>query len=213
MRAHSLLAAAVLFAAASPVLAQGISLGEPSCLPVERNVVVHASATGEAPGGSARLYFRWKGHGEFYWVGLETEGGGRAWATPPKPRKQNDAVEEYAVLLDAAGREIARSETRTVPVTRDCRADLSPREHGFAQNLTIGETAANQQNKDVMGFLCDGIVTRVNPAGIRRADETCRTCVVAWWQKNEVLVPLATVGGVTTVTIIENRPEPSPSRP
>jgi len=213
MRAHSLLAAAVLFAAASPVLAQGISLGEPSCLPVERNVVVHASATGEAPGGSARLYFRWRGHGEFYWVGLETEGGGRAWATPPKPRKQNDAVEEYAVLLDAAGHEIARSETRTVPVTRDCRADLSPREHGFAQNLTIGETAANQQNKDVMGFLCDGIVTRVNPAGIRRADETCRTCVVAWWQKNEVLVPLATVGGVTTVTIIENRPEPSPSRP
>jgi hypothetical protein len=213
MRAHSLLAAAVLFAAASPVLAQGISLGEPSCLPVERNVVVHASATGEAPGGSTRLYFRWKGHGDFYWVGMETAGGGRAWATPPKPRKQNDAVEEYAVLLDAAGREVARSETRTVPVTRDCRADLSPREHGFAENLTIGETAANQQNKDVMGFLCDGIVTRVNPAGIRRADETCRTCVVAWWQKNEVLVPLATVGGVTTVTIIENRPEPSPSRP
>jgi hypothetical protein len=213
MRAQSLLAAAVLLAAASPAVAQSISLAEQSCLPLERNAVVRASATGEAPGGSARLYFRWKGHGDLYWVGMEPEGGGRAWATPPKPRRQNDAVEEYAVLLDASGREIARSETRTVQVTRDCRADLSPKERGFAENLTIGETTANQQGKDVMGFLCEGIVTRVNGAGIRRADEACRTCVVAWWQKNQVLLPIAAVGGVTTVTISENNPEPSPSRP
>ncbi len=213
MRAPSLLAAAILAVAASPLLAQSISLGEPSCLPLERNAVVHATATGEAPGGSTRLYFRWKGHGDFYWVGMETAEGGRVWATPPKPRRQNDSVEEYAALLDAAGREIARSETRAVPVTRDCRADLSPRERGFAENLTIGETVPNQQGKDVMGFLCDGIVTRVNGAGIRRADEACRTCVVAWWQKNDVLVPVATLGGVTTITIIENSPEPSPSRP
>jgi hypothetical protein len=213
MRAQSLLAAAILAAATAPALAQSISLAEQSCLPLERNAVVRASAAGEAPGGSARLYFRWKGHGEFYWVGLDPDGGGRLWATPPKPRKQNDAVEEYAVLLDGAGREIARSETRTVPVRGDCRSELSPKERGFAENLTIGETSPNQQGKDVLGFLCDGIVTRVNGAGIRRADEACRTCVVAWWQKNQVLIPLAAVGGVTTVTIIENRPEPSPSRP
>jgi hypothetical protein len=213
MRAQSFLAAAALVAVAAPALAQSISIAEQSCLPVERNAVVRTAASGEVAGGSARLYFRWKGHGDFYWVGLEPEGGGRSWATPPKPRKQNEAVEEYAALLDGAGREIARSETRTVQVTRDCRADLSPRERGFAQNLTIGETSPPQRGKDVLGFLCDGIVTRVDPAGIRRADEVCRTCVVAWWQKNEVLIPLGAIAGVTTVTVIENRPEPSPSRP
>ncbi len=213
MRAQSLLAAAVLFAAASPVLAQSISLAEASCLPVERNAVARATATGEAPGGGARLYFRWKGHGDFYWVAMEPEGGGRSWATAPKPRKQTDAVEEYAALLDDGGREIARSATLAVPVTRDCRADLGPKERGVAQNLTVGETGSQQQGKDVLGFLCDGIVTRIGFAGVRRADDTCRACVVAWWQKNEVLIPLATIGGVTTVTVIENSPEPSPSRP
>jgi len=213
MRARSLLATAVLFAASSPVLAQSISLAEQSCLPVERNAVVRATAAGAPAGGSARLYFRWKAHGEFYWSAMESDGGGRYWTTPPKPRKQNDMVEEYAALVDDGGREIARSEMRSVPVKSDCRTDLSPKEHGVAENLTIGETAPAQQGKDVLGFLCDGIVTRVNPLGIRRADEACRACVVAWWQKKEILLPLATVAGVTTVTIIDHTPEPSPSRP
>ncbi|HEY8022655.1 MAG TPA: hypothetical protein VIH93_16225 [Thermoanaerobaculia bacterium] len=213
MRARTLLAAAVLATAASPVLAQHVSLADLSCLAVEHNTVVRATATGEAPGGSARLYFRWKGHGEFYWVGMEPDGGGRFWATPPKPRRTNDNVEQYAALLDESGREIARSEMRSVPVTHDCRADLSPKERGFSENLTIGETAVPQQGKEVFGFLCEGVVTRVNPAGIRRADDACRACVVAWWATNEVIAPLAAVGGVTTVTVIENNPEPSPSLP
>jgi hypothetical protein len=213
MRARILLAAAVFCAAASPLLAQSISLAEQSCVPLERNAVVRATASGAAAGGSARLYFRWKAHGEFYWVAMEPDGGGRYWATPPKPRKLNDTVEQYAVLVDDAGREIARSEMRSVPVTRDCRADLSPKEHGVAQNLTVGETAAVQQGKDVLGFLCDGIVTRVNPIGIRRADDACRACVVAWWQKRDVLIPLTAAAGVTTVEIIDHTPEPSPSRP
>jgi len=213
MRAQSLFAAAVLFAAASPVLAQSISLAEQSCLPVERNAVVRATATGAAPGGATRLYFRWKTHGDFYWLAMEPDGGGRFWVAAPKPEKRNDTVEEYAALVDDGGHEIARSQTRAVQVTRDCRAELSPKEAGVARNLTIGETAPMQQGRDVLGFLCDGIVTRVNAAGIRRADEVCRTCVVAWWEKREVLLPLAAVGGVTTINVIDHNPEPSPSRP
>ncbi len=213
MRAHSLLAAAVLAAVASPVLAQHIMLPEMSCLALERNTAVHTTATGEAPGGTTRLYFRWKGHGDFYWVEMAPEGGGRAWATLPKPRRQNDTVEQYAALLDDAGHEIARSEMRMVQVKADCRTDLTPKERGFAENLTIGETTAPQRGRDVLGFLCDGVVTRVNPAGIRRADDACRACVVAWWQQNEVLLPLAGLGGVTTISITEPNPEPSPSQP
>ena len=88
---------------------------------------------------------------------------------------------------------------------------LTPEQRGVAQNLTIGETTADQSHGGVMGFLCDGVVTRVSANNIRRADDFCRTCVVAWWKKTEVLIPALAAGGVTTVIV--DQPEPSPSRP
>ncbi|HXO21467.1 MAG TPA: hypothetical protein VOA87_16255 [Thermoanaerobaculia bacterium] len=194
----------------SLAFAQTIMLQELRCIPNEKNAVVRATAPSEIPGDSARIYFRWKGHADFFWETMDPAGGGHYWATPPKPEKRNDSVETYATLVDGSGREIARSEMRSIPVTSDCRVDLTPKEAGFAQNLTIGETAPGQQGKDVMGFLCDGIVTRINSQGIRRADETCRACVVAWWQRKELLIP-AVVG--TVGVVIDQIPEPSPHRP
>ena len=82
---------------------------------------------------------------------------------------------------------------------------------GMANNLTVGETVEPQQGRKVLGFLCDGVVTRINFQGIMRPDEICRGCVIPWWTKEE-FIAASTVGAATGI-IIEQPPEPSPSRP
>jgi hypothetical protein len=198
----------LMFGAAAQ--AATISVEQVSCLPREDNGVLRAQVSEDAAGQPGRLYFRWKDHKAFYWVPMEIEAGGRYWATPPKPEKRNEVVEYYAVLVDATGNTVARSEARTAQVTDDCPVRLNAKERGVAENLTIGETAPDQRGKEVFAFLCDGIVTRVDPQGIRRADEVCRACVVAWWNKRSVLLPTAAVVGII---VTDDDPEPSPSRP
>jgi hypothetical protein len=210
MRASTFLLTGLLLGAATAATAQSIVVEKPSCIPREDNGLVKATITSAAPGLAARLYFRWRDHEDFYWVPLEMEPGGHYWATPPKPELRNEQVELYAALVDAMGKPVARSETQIAPVTRDCSLQLTPKERGVAQNLTVGETSPKQQGKKVLGFLCDGIVTRVNSAGIRRSDEVCRACVIAWWPR-AVLAPA--VAGIVGVVVTDQEPEPSPSRP
>jgi hypothetical protein len=219
MRASTLLLTGLLLAGMisgiNAAQGQTTTADKPSCMPMEENGLVHATATGVAPGVSPRLYFRWMEHEDFYWVALEAEPGGRFWATPPKPEKRNEHLEYYSALVDPAGKVVARSPMVTVPVTQDCKVQLSPKERGVAENLTVGETSPQQQGKKVLAFLCDGVVTRVNYAGVRRSDEVCRACVIAWWQRKAVIIPLAVAGAGGIVQILRPppAPEPSPSRP
>lgn len=213
MRIHNLLTAGLLLGASTAFAQSSISVEEVKCLATGKNTVVHATATGQRAGETPRLYFRWKEHGNFYWVEMESENGGvgRFWGVPPKPEDRNEEVEYYATLVDVGGRETARSTSRRAPVEDDCRSPLKPVEAGVADNLMVGETAAVQEGKQVLGFLCDGIVTRVNAQGIRRADEACRACVVAWWKKGAVVVPIAGVTGI--IVADDDGPEASPARP
>jgi hypothetical protein len=211
MRASTLIFAGLLFGATAAASAQTIVVEKPSCVLTEDNGLVKATITSAAPGLAPRLYFRWRDHEDFYWVSLEMEPGGHYWATPPKPELRNEQIELYAALVDATGKPVARSESQVVPVTKDCRVQLTPKERGVAQNLTVGETSPKQQGKKVLGFLCDGVVTRVNYAGVRRSDEVCRACVVAFWQRRAVLLPA--VAGIVGVVVTDQEPEPSPSRP
>lgn len=231
MRASHFFAAGLLLAAVAA--AQPVSVEEIRCLPSEKNTVVRASAS-PATGQTARLYFRWdrdddrkeqNGKGDtrppqservrkaFYWVQMEQEPGGRFWVVPPKPERRNERVVYYGAVVDAGGTVVARTDEKRAPVRKDCDVNLTLKERGVAQNLTIGETIKEQQGKQVWGFLCDGIVTRVNHEGIRRADDACRACVVAWWRKNALLLP--PIVGTPIVGIITHggEPEPSPSRP
>lgn len=203
--------AGLLLTGAIAAGAQTITVEKASCIPSEQNGVIRAAISSPAPGLSPRLYFRWRDHEDFYWVALEAEPGGRFWAIPPKPEKRNEHVELYSALVDPVGKVVARSESQVIPVTRDCKVKLSDKEHGVAENLTVGETSPQQQGKKVLAFLCDGVVTRVNYAGVRRADDVCRACVIAWWQRKAVLIPA--VAGVTGVVVTGREPEPSPSRP
>lgn len=226
IRASHFFAAGLLLASAT--VAQSITVEEASCLPMERNSVVKATGSPSA-GQTARLYFRWERDANekdrngktlpdrirkaFYWVPMEAEPGGRYWVIPPKPERRNERVVYYGALVDANGTQVARSEEKRVPVRRDCDVNLTVKERGVAQNLTVGETIQEQQGDKVWGFLCDGIVTRINHQGIRRADEECRACVVAWWRKNALLLP--PIVGTPLVGIIteEGEPERSPFRP
>jgi len=214
--AAALLAAAGAMASPAPLAAQSpsIAVQQVSCFRFADNQVVRATTLGEPGGATARLYFQWSEHPYYYWVDFEHDGPGRYWVTPPKPETRNKEIEYYAVLLDGAGRQLARSSVLKTKVTSDCQIKLTPQQLGAAQNLTIGETSDKQNHNRVNGFLCDGIVTRVNPENIKRADETCRTCVVAWWLRKELLIPVAGVAGITGITsVVVDKPEPSPSRP
>lgn len=123
---------------------------------------------------------------------------------------------EYLVtVVDAQGRTLARSPLRAVSVTDDCPVDLTPQEEGFRNNLVIGETALWQQGEEPFHWLCDGIVSRVGVEDVLRADGVCRACVVAWWQRNELLIPSLAAGGIVIGDIIEGDDQPpvSPSQP
>lgn len=213
MKAHRFFAVALLLGSAAS--AQSISVERAECLPKEDNGLIRATVSSPAAGQWARLYFRWKneanGDKAFYWVPMEPEANGSHWATPPKPEKRNGAVEYYGALVDPTGKTVARSQTLVSPVRGDCRVQLNARERGVAENLTVGETSPDQQGREVLAFLCDGIVTRVNFAGLRRSDDVCRACVVAWRRKGVVVPALA--AGLVGVIIGDEDPEPSPSRP
>lgn len=209
MKARTSIAACLLLAAAATAHAQSIAVEKTDCIPQEDNGVVKATVSGATSTQTPRLYFRWKDHEDFYWVEMEAEPGGRFWATPPKPEKRNEQVEIYAALVDAAGKVVARSESQIVKVTDNCNVRLTEKERGVAENLTVGETSPKQEGKKVMAFLCDGVVTRINSAGIRRSDAVCRACVIAWWQRVAAVAPAFFV----IPPPFHPPEEPSPSRP
>ncbi len=189
--------------------AQTISLEQAPCVPQEDNGIVRANVAGGGPTLQPRLYFRWNNHEDFYWVAMEPDPNGRFWATPPKPEKRNEMIQYYGALIDPVGKVAGRSPMLTTKVTKDCKPNLTPRERGMAENLTVGETTPQQQGREVLAFLCDGVITRVNYAGIRRGDDVCRACVVAWWPR--VVSPA--VAGLTSIIIVGDDPEPSTARP
>lgn len=219
MRASTLLVATLVAGSAAGLIlacpraagAQSIAAEKASCVPIEENGLIRGTVGTAAPGLIPRLYFRWKDHEDFYWVNFEPEMGNRFWAIPPKPERRNEQIEYYSALVDPNGKVAARSETQVTPVTKDCRVQLDPRQRGVAQNLTVGETSPQQQGKKILGFLCDGVVTRVNSGNVRRSDEVCRACVIAWWERKGVLIPA--IAGVAGVIVTDQEPEPSPSRP
>jgi hypothetical protein len=227
MRARTLFAAGLIVGAVA-AHAQSVTVEKPSCMPSENNGLVRATASGVSAGQAPRLYFRWKDHEDFYWVAMEPEPNGRFWATPPRPEKRNEQIEMYGALVDPSGKVAARSESQVVRVADDCKVQLNEKELGVASNLTVGETSAKQQGKKVMAFECFGVVTRINYEGIRRSDEVCRACVIAWWQRKPVLIGAALIGTGIIVEGPGNNPsgpahrppgtptptgEPSPARP
>lgn len=212
-RASAFLFGALLssLAAAAGAQVPMISVDPTACLPAEDNGVITAKVSPEVGGTLVRLYFRWKDRGDNYFVPMVGKGGGRYWTVLPKPERRNEMVEYYGAVVNAEGKEISRSKVAMVTVKdrNDCKLPLTEKELGLAENLVIGETVQPQNRRSVLGFLCDGIVSRIDASGVLRADNLCRTCVVAFWQKRAVFGPLFT----TTAIVTDEDPNPSPASP
>lgn len=284
-----LLLAATGIAAVAEAQSSTITPGPLACLPQSGNGVLNATVSPETPGTTTRLYFRRMNVAveDFYWVEMESAGGGGYWATFPVPTddkagkqtlknyqyegqkvannnkpwaewwrakegstgrnpnadldddeivqkasvgkhdkrdwlgKQDDATlqawldkltsepaEYFVATVDSTGRVVSRSDMRVVEVKSDCKVTLTPQQDGYAKNLVIGETSAWQAADDVFHWECNGVVTRVNPQNVLRADDNCRACIIAWWP---VAVP---AGLVALIPIVEDDPiDVSPSRP
>ena len=123
---------------------------------------------------------------------------------------ENEPSEYYYSVHDAQGRLVAKSKTRVVEVRENCRQDLNEMQRGEAENMTIGESAHWQRGEEVFHWLCDGIVTRLNPNGVKRADEFCRACVIAWWKKPEILIPTAAAVAVGGGILVFDDPDDEP---
>lgn len=193
--------------------APAITAEQAQCFPEEGNGVVNAKVSPEVGGATVRLYFRWDEHGDMYWVDMVAAGGGQYWGIPARPEHRNERIEYYVSVVDPYGQTLARSESQFSPVQDDCQIQLSPQQVGYANNLVIGETVEAQEDNRVLGFLCDGVVTRVNFEGIMRPDEICRSCVIPPWAKQEFMGAAAAVGAATAIIVEEPGGEPSQSRP
>ncbi len=108
-----------------------------------------------------------------------------------------EPVEYFVAVVDADGAVLARSKMRVGEVrgAGSCEFELTPEQQGEAANLIIGETAPWQRGKPVFHWLCAGVVARIDPSGVKRADEACRQCVPCFDQ-NTILD--YTVGGAVS---------------
>lgn len=127
---------------------------------------------------------------------------------------ENEPTEYFTAVHDWQGKRLAKSPTRVAEVRKNCRAELTPEQQGEADNMTIGETAYWQKDEGVFHWMCEGVVSRVDPTNVIRGDNVCRACVVAWWKKPGLLIPAAAIatGGVAGVVIID-RDDPPPASP
>lgn len=150
------------------------------CLPNGDHGVVRARVANDVPESSVRLNFRRRSaKRDYYYTQMEHDGAGRYWGVLPKTddavdriSRQGSPAEYFVSVFDSTGQQLARS-TAQMSFVADCPVELSPREFEKAESLTVGETALWQREQKPMGWLCDGIVRRINDQGIVRTDKIC----------------------------------------
>ncbi len=211
--------AAVLIAlplwAAPPILTPA----GPSCVPARANSVVAVTVQPPSGWSSVRVYFREAGSNDFYYLEMRAGQDGRYWAALPRPVEHATAVDLQVAVKDAEGKE-TRGPMQRVAVTAGCNIVLTPEEASFAQNLVVGETAPAQKNSAILGFLCVGVISRIDSTGVLSSDEYCRKALLAEAAgaegKRKVLVPLLVVGGAGgAIAVVRHneKHEASPSHP
>lgn len=140
------------------------------------------------------------------------EGRDRAWLEDYLRDQGQESAEYYVAVHADTGDVRGRSKTMLTAVrANDCFEPLTPQQRGLADNLTIGETSPAQADKEVFHWLCEGIVTRIDPNNVLHPDEYCRACVVGFG----FIPPLASAAaGVVSGVIVEQPPtEASPRQP
>ncbi len=182
-----------------------IALSSAGCVTRDANVVVAASVTPDAAWSSVRLYFRRGGEPDYYYLEMRSAGDGAFWASLPLIGRDTSSVEYYVVVRDAEGREAAVP-TESGSVDPACRVVLTEDQARYAQNLVVGETTPAQRNAAVSGFLCTGVISRIQWTGELVPDEYCRQELIAKAAADEerrILIPLLILGTGGVVAIIK----------
>jgi len=122
-------------------------------------------------------------------------------------QQDTEPAEYFVAVYDSQGDRTAVSNMNVVPVTKDCKVQLSPQQDGLAQNLIVGETATWQKDESVFHWKCTGVVSRYDPYRILRADNSCRACIVAWWW------PVAATAGALGIITGINEDQPGAPLP
>jgi len=186
----------------------------PSCVPSKDNSAVRVSLKPETGWALVRVFFRAAGKPGEYYMEMRAVGDGSYFAVLPKPEPGVSAIEMYVLARDADGTPIKTAPT-LVNVTGSCKVTLSPEERSYAQNLVVGNTVADQEGKTVQGFLCDGIVSRIDLRGALRPDEECRKVLIAAAAGGNILIPALAVGAAGAGAVIIDKDDKeinSPSR-
>lgn len=144
----------------------------PTCLAQSGNGVVSALITPLNGWTSVRLYFREKGEQDYYYLEMRAESGGHYWAVLPKSLCKTKEVEIYLAAKDAGGK-ITSTPVAKLDVKSDCQVTLTPEQYKYAQNLVVGETTPAQKGKRILGFCCEGVVSRIDSTGALLNDEFC----------------------------------------
>lgn len=206
--------AVILWPTTLSAASQMFNLTVPNCAPARGNSVIDLSTRPERGWSSVRTYFRKAGSPDFYYVEMRSAGWGKYWAALPRPEETTTTVEVQMAVRDAEGKE-SRTPIQGVPVTTSCSLSLSPEEYGFAQNLVVGETSPSQTGQVVAGFLCDGVISRIDANGNLKPDESCRRIEMlqaAAAAGRPTLIPLIILGG-GGVALIKHKEPPEASQP
>jgi hypothetical protein len=135
----------------------------------------------------------------------------------PRPEDETTTVEMQIRARDAEGKETT-TQIQRVNVTSSCKPVFTPPQSHLAQNLVVGETVIGQRDKEILGFVCPGVISRVDYTGELKPDEYCRKAAIlaaASAQNKSVLIPLLVLGGGGGVIAVvdDDDPPASPSRP
>jgi hypothetical protein len=195
-----------------------INPGFPTCMPEEGNSVVTLTIVPETGWATVRTYFRELGSNDWYWVEARNEGKGAYWCVLPRPEDETKTVEMQIRARNGEGKETTTSIQR-VNVTSSCKPVFTPPQAHLAQNLVVGETIIGQRDKEILGFVCPGVISRVDYTGELKPDEYCRKAAIllaASAQNKAALIPLLVLGGgggVIAIVDDDDDPPASPSRP
>ena len=141
------------------------------------------------------------------WMASMDDASFQAWLDLQKA----EPAEYYVAVVDSAGKQLAATPMRVVEVNKDCRVALTDEQQEFAEELTIGETAAWQEDDDnVFHWECDGIENRRGSDNAVRDNDSCAGFIIAWWTAPAV----ATAGAIGVVSVLNDDPiDVSPSIP
>ncbi len=135
----------LIFTLVASVSLAGMVVSSIDAVPKTGHAVI--TAKGDVDSGSPALFFRRKGHGDFYAVSMVRRETGDWFAVLPTPLSGTDAIEYYVAPSMTA----ASGTIHTAPV-RDVEVSLTKPQQEVAADLVVFDTTAAQAGHGLAWF-------------------------------------------------------------